>query len=211
MYEEGKLPLLYSEEKTQVQGVGWHLVAQQASYQCNGHQHTNQPCYTLSWIFCFPYYQVKNMRERAPALEHQKDTCYLSHCYPYTNLWTHPRLCEERKLLLYFDLHGHIRKHNVFNYGCENPRPADRHPEILCFSTSGSNSLESDGPPPHLQAFNKVSVLYLFFDTEGGHEIEVRVTAASDGTVHEQQEAVDPRPDPQKTYILLVRASMGLP
>ncbi|XP_036431827.1 cytosolic carboxypeptidase 3-like [Colossoma macropomum] len=32
------------------------------------------------------------------------------------------RLCEERKVLLYCDLHGHSRKNNVFIYGCEGPR-----------------------------------------------------------------------------------------
>ncbi|MGH0143939.1 UNVERIFIED_CONTAM: hypothetical protein FKN15_011940, partial [Acipenser sinensis] len=30
------------------------------------------------------------------------------------------RLCEERELLLYCDLHGHSRKANVFMYGCES-------------------------------------------------------------------------------------------
>ncbi|CAB1322696.1 unnamed protein product [Coregonus sp. 'balchen'] len=250
LYEEGQLPLLYSEEEARVQGVGWHRVGQQVSYQRNGRQHANQPCYSLSWTFCFPYDQ---------------DTCYLAHCYPYTysNLWAHlseierdprrsrfckvrtlcrslagnlvpvltvtnpshredrshkpavvltarihpgetnsswvmkgvlnfllgdspdaallrdafvfklvpmlnpdgvivgnyrcsltgrdlnrsyksilresfptvwathtmvQRLCEERKVLLYCDLHGHSRKHNVFTYGCEKPRSADRHP-----------------------------------------------------------------------------------
>ncbi|XP_029551147.1 uncharacterized protein LOC115151379 [Salmo trutta] len=38
--------------------MGWHLVGQQASYQCNGRKHTNLPCYTLFWIFCFSYYQL---------------------------------------------------------------------------------------------------------------------------------------------------------
>ncbi|KAK6319819.1 hypothetical protein J4Q44_G00089260 [Coregonus suidteri] len=40
---------------------------------------------------------------------HFQDTCYRSHCYLYTysNLWAHPKLCEESKVLLYFDLHGH--------------------------------------------------------------------------------------------------------
>ncbi|XP_041692866.2 cytosolic carboxypeptidase 2 isoform X2 [Coregonus clupeaformis] len=256
LYEEGQLPLLYSEEEARVQGVGWHRVGQQVSYQRNGRQHANQPCYSLSWTFCFPYDQ---------------DTCYLAHCYPYTysNLWAHlseierdprrsrfckvrtlcrslagnlvpvltvtnpshredrshkpavvltarihpgetnsswvmkgvlnfllgdspdaallrdafvfklvpmlnpdgvivgnyrcslagrdlnrsyksilresfptvwathtmvQRLCEERKVLLYCDLHGHSRKHNVFTYGCEKPRSADRHPHERVFS-----------------------------------------------------------------------------
>ncbi|XP_028970678.2 cytosolic carboxypeptidase 2 isoform X2 [Esox lucius] len=245
LYEEGQQPLLYSEEKARVQAVGWHRVGQQVSYRPNGQQHANQPHYSLSWTFHFPYDQ---------------DTCYLAHCYPYTysNLWTHlsqieqdprcsrfckvrtlcrslagnlvpvltvtkpsqlgdkdgsykpavvltarihpgetnsswvmrgivnfllgdspdaallreafvfklvpmlnpdgvivgnnrcsltgrdlnrnyksllresfptvwatrtmvQRLCEERKVLLYCDLHGHSRKHNVFSYGCKNP------------------------------------------------------------------------------------------
>ncbi|KAM9570583.1 cytosolic carboxypeptidase 2-like isoform 4-T6 [Salvelinus alpinus] len=255
LYEEGQLPLLYSEEEARIQGVGWHRVGQQVSYQRNGRQHANQPCYSLSWTFCFPYDQ---------------DTCYLAHCFPYTysNLWAHlseierdphrsrfckvrtlcrslagnlvpvltvtnpshrgdrihkpavvltarihpgetnsswvmrgmlnfllgdspdaallrgafvfklvpmlnpdgvivgnyrcsltgrdlnrnyksilrdsfptvwathtmvQRLCEERKVLLYCDLHGHSRKHNVFTYGCENPRSADRHPHQRVF------------------------------------------------------------------------------
>uniref|UniRef100_A0A8C8C7K1 Peptidase M14 domain-containing protein n=1 Tax=Oncorhynchus tshawytscha TaxID=74940 RepID=A0A8C8C7K1_ONCTS len=255
LYEEGQLPLLYSEEEARIQGVGWHRVGQQVSYQRNGRHHADQPCYSLSWTFCFPYDQ---------------DTCYLAHCFPYTysNLWAHlseierdphrsrfckvrtlcrslagnlvpvltvtnpshredrihkpavvltarihpgetnsswvmrgilnfllgdspdaallrdafvfklvpmlnpdgvivgnyrcsltgrdlnrnyksilrdsfptvwathtmvQRLCEERKVLLYCDLHGHSRKHNVFTYGCENPRPTDRHPHERVF------------------------------------------------------------------------------
>ncbi|KAL7868047.1 hypothetical protein SRHO_G00094310 [Serrasalmus rhombeus] len=38
------------------------------------------------------------------------------------------RLCEERKVLLYCDLHGHSRKTNVFIYGCEGPRQGLRLP-----------------------------------------------------------------------------------
>ncbi|KAL0968753.1 hypothetical protein UPYG_G00271250 [Umbra pygmaea] len=257
LYEEGQMPLLYSQEKAQVQGVGWHRVGQQVSYQPNGRQHALQPCYSLSWTFCFPYDQ---------------DTCYLAHCYPYTysTLWSylseldrdprcshfckvrtlchslagnlvpvltitnpshhgekhgsykpavvltariHPgetnsswvmrgildflladspdavllrdtfvfklvpmlnpdgvivgnhrcsltgqdlnrnyksnhrdsfgpvcatrtmvqRLCEERKVLLFCDLHGHSRKHNMFTYGCKNPRSIDRLPHERVF------------------------------------------------------------------------------
>lgn len=30
------------------------------------------------------------------------------------------RLGEEREIVVYCDLHGHSRKHDVFIYGCEN-------------------------------------------------------------------------------------------
>lgn len=33
---------------------------------------------------------------------------------------------EECGIAMYCDLHGHSRKHNVFIYGCENKRYADR-------------------------------------------------------------------------------------
>ncbi|CAB1313402.1 unnamed protein product [Coregonus sp. 'balchen'] len=226
--EEGQLPLLYSEEIARVQGVGWHRVGQQASFQCNVHQHTNQPCYSLSWTFCFPYYQVLTTnathlndmslihKHSYKCFPYDKDTCYCSHCYPYTysNLWAHPKLCEESKVLLYFDLHGHSHTMSsptavrgrgpisalrtwrcwggapfcdtLLDY-CElhrtkiqyqlvhirNRQRHQSHPSVMFFlqysacvratgddevggSTSGSNSLKSDGPPAHLQAFNKV-------------------------------------------------------
>ncbi|XP_069048451.1 cytosolic carboxypeptidase 2 isoform X3 [Lepisosteus oculatus] len=43
------------------------------------------------------------------------------------------RLCEERKVLLYCDLHGHSRKHNAFIYGCERTRfpEKQRHERIF--------------------------------------------------------------------------------
>ena len=38
-----------------------------------------------------------------------------------------PRLCAEREVVLYCDLHGHSRKHNVFIYGCDDVAdPASR-------------------------------------------------------------------------------------
>ncbi|XP_067090443.1 cytosolic carboxypeptidase 2-like [Osmerus mordax] len=43
------------------------------------------------------------------------------------------RLSEERKVLLYCDLHGHSRKQNVFIYGCEDSRLTDRHPHERVF------------------------------------------------------------------------------
>ncbi|XP_076863755.1 cytosolic carboxypeptidase 2-like isoform X2 [Brachyhypopomus gauderio] len=43
------------------------------------------------------------------------------------------RLSEERKVLLYCDLHGHNSKHNVFTYGCESPRqrPGTPHQRVF--------------------------------------------------------------------------------
>lgn len=37
-----------------------------------------------------------------------------------------PRLMEECGIAMYCDLHAHSRKHNVFIYGCENKRFADK-------------------------------------------------------------------------------------
>mgnify|MGYP000020493705 CR=1 FL=1 len=38
----------------------------------------------------------------------------------------HFRLMEESGIEMYCDLHAHSRKHNVFIYGCENRRSAER-------------------------------------------------------------------------------------
>ncbi|KAG5273394.1 hypothetical protein AALO_G00150870 [Alosa alosa] len=41
------------------------------------------------------------------------------------------RLCEEREVLLYCDLHGHSRKQNVFTYGCERAAGRQLHERIF--------------------------------------------------------------------------------
>ncbi|KAL2094064.1 hypothetical protein ACEWY4_011376 [Coilia grayii] len=41
------------------------------------------------------------------------------------------RLCEEREVLLYCDLHGHSRKQNVFTYGCEQATNRQLHERVF--------------------------------------------------------------------------------
>jgi hypothetical protein len=46
--------------------------------------------------------------------------------HPSTALLLYHRLMEECGIEMYCDLHAHSRKHNIFIYGCENRRSADR-------------------------------------------------------------------------------------
>ena len=46
--------------------------------------------------------------------------------YPLTVHLLYHRLMEECGIEMYCDLHAHSRKHNIFIYGCENRRTADR-------------------------------------------------------------------------------------
>jgi hypothetical protein len=46
--------------------------------------------------------------------------------YSSTTHLLYHRLMEECGIEMYCDLHAHSRKHNIFIYGCENRRTADR-------------------------------------------------------------------------------------
>ncbi|XP_072529757.1 cytosolic carboxypeptidase 2-like [Salminus brasiliensis] len=76
LYGQGQKPLLYSEQKAQTLGVGWHRAGQDVSYYCNGRVDQGNPCYSLSWTILFPF---------------DHDVCYFAQCYPYTytKLWSH--------------------------------------------------------------------------------------------------------------------------
>ncbi|XP_063053697.1 cytosolic carboxypeptidase 2-like isoform X2 [Engraulis encrasicolus] len=89
LYERGQKPLLYSEERARVFGVGWYRVGQDVSYYRNGRCHLGLPCFSLSWMFSFPY---------------DRDTCYLAHCYPYTytKLWSYLSAIENNPKLSSF-------------------------------------------------------------------------------------------------------------
>lgn len=89
LYERGQKPLLYSEERARVFGVGWYRVGQDVSYYRNGRCHLGLPCFSLSWTFSFPY---------------DRDTCYLAHCYPYTytKLWSYLSAIENNPKLSSF-------------------------------------------------------------------------------------------------------------
>jgi len=52
--------------------------------------------------------------------------CSIMLFYPSTRHLLYHRLMEECGIEMYCDLHAHSRKHNIFIYGCENRRTADR-------------------------------------------------------------------------------------
>ncbi|XP_058502307.1 cytosolic carboxypeptidase 2 [Solea solea] len=75
LYSLGMKPLLYSEKAAKEKGVGWQRTGSNIKYyrNCNPNTKDNNsdtiPLYSLTWTLHFPY---------------DSDTCYLSHCYPYT-------------------------------------------------------------------------------------------------------------------------------
>lgn len=46
------------------------------------------------------------------------------------------RLCEEREVRMYCDLHGHSRKQNVFTYGCARAADNQLHERVFPFMLS---------------------------------------------------------------------------
>ena len=60
------------------------------------------------------------------------------------------RLQEDREVVLFCDLHGHSRKHNVFCYGCENAK-GDRQgrPFQVCTIPPARHTLVTHLPPTH--------------------------------------------------------------
>ena len=66
------------------------------------------------------------------------------------------RLMEEREVIVYCDLHGHSRKHNVFIYGCENRGNPQRRlrerifPVILSRNAPGKVGMQEVSRPGHV-------------------------------------------------------------
>ncbi|XP_068168239.1 cytosolic carboxypeptidase 2 [Antennarius striatus] len=75
LYSQGMRPLLYSERAAKEKGVGWHRTGSNITYYRNYNQSSKDKTsntvalYALTWTQQFPY---------------DADTCYLTHCYPYT-------------------------------------------------------------------------------------------------------------------------------
>ena len=69
VYNQGLLPLLYSDKEAESTGVGWHRCGSDVAYFQNGIKRKNGCYYTLTFSVSFP---------------HDGDTAYLAHCYPYT-------------------------------------------------------------------------------------------------------------------------------
>ncbi|XP_053175926.1 cytosolic carboxypeptidase 2 [Scomber japonicus] len=75
LYSQGMRPLLYSERAAKEKGVGWQRTGSNIRYYRNYKQNTKDnnndtiALYSLTWTLQFP---------------HESDTCYLTHCYPYT-------------------------------------------------------------------------------------------------------------------------------
>ena len=80
VYNQGLLPLIYSEREAESSGVGWHRCGSDVAYFQNGIKRKNGSYYTLTFSVCFP---------------HDDDTAYLAHCYPYTftDLRMYPSNC----------------------------------------------------------------------------------------------------------------------
>uniref|UniRef100_A0A8C4PWW5 Peptidase M14 domain-containing protein n=1 Tax=Eptatretus burgeri TaxID=7764 RepID=A0A8C4PWW5_EPTBU len=70
LYNQGLLPLFYSEEDARQSCIGWRRLGDEVCYFRNGEQDCmDRPLHSLTWTLCFP---------------HSHDTCYFSYCYPYT-------------------------------------------------------------------------------------------------------------------------------
>lgn len=70
LYNHGMRPLMYSEEQAKKNGRGWVRTGTDICYYQNSMKRKNQGFYyTLTWTCKF---------------EHDKDTVYLAHSYPYT-------------------------------------------------------------------------------------------------------------------------------
>ena len=75
MYSKGLLPLMYSEKLAKDKQIGWHRAGVNVSYRRN------------DYLYCKKnstkpraYYSLQFTVE----FQHGHDTCYFSHCYPYT-------------------------------------------------------------------------------------------------------------------------------
>uniref|UniRef100_A0AAV2L5L7 Cytosolic carboxypeptidase 2 n=1 Tax=Knipowitschia caucasica TaxID=637954 RepID=A0AAV2L5L7_KNICA len=73
LYSYGMKPLLYSERSAKESGVGWQRTGFNIRYYRNLNQNMKEnetkSLYCLTWSLQFPY---------------ESDTCFMSHCYPYT-------------------------------------------------------------------------------------------------------------------------------
>ncbi|XP_055078208.1 cytosolic carboxypeptidase 2 [Periophthalmus magnuspinnatus] len=73
LYSYGMKPLLYSERAAKENGVGWKRTGFNIRYYRNCNENTNEndtkSLYCLTWSLQFPF---------------ESDTCFVSHCYPYT-------------------------------------------------------------------------------------------------------------------------------
>ncbi|XP_043915139.1 cytosolic carboxypeptidase 2-like [Protopterus annectens] len=69
LYNLGMKPLMYSEREVQTRNVGWQRVGSGIKYYKNSVTDEGRSLYSMTWTFQFP---------------HDDDTCYFSHCYPYT-------------------------------------------------------------------------------------------------------------------------------
>ncbi|XP_071941889.1 uncharacterized protein [Antedon mediterranea] len=74
LYNHGMRPLLYSEKKATLKSIGWERSGHHISYRRNYTSrnpllHPDMTYYVLEWQMEF---------------DHEEDTCYLAHCYPFT-------------------------------------------------------------------------------------------------------------------------------
>ncbi|XP_068116492.1 cytosolic carboxypeptidase 2 isoform X2 [Hyperolius riggenbachi] len=69
LYNMGMKPLLYSEHDATLRGEGWKRIGEDIKYYRSSHSQQGGSSYSLTWTFEFP---------------HDNDTCYFTHCYPYT-------------------------------------------------------------------------------------------------------------------------------
>ena len=72
LYNHGLRPIMYSISESRGQSIGWHRAGQGILYypnQIHAEKKKGKFCHTLTFTVTFP---------------HDYDTCYLSHCYPYT-------------------------------------------------------------------------------------------------------------------------------
>lgn len=71
LYNHGLRPLIYSLAKYREESAGWHRAGEKILYYGNKISAAKKGahCHTLTFTIVFP---------------HDYDTCYLSHCYPYT-------------------------------------------------------------------------------------------------------------------------------
>uniref|UniRef100_A0A3B4A3W7 Cytosolic carboxypeptidase 2 n=1 Tax=Periophthalmus magnuspinnatus TaxID=409849 RepID=A0A3B4A3W7_9GOBI len=69
LYSYGMKPLLYSERAAKENGVGWKRTGFNIRYYRNCNENDTKSLYCLTWSLQFPF---------------ESDTCFVSHCYPYT-------------------------------------------------------------------------------------------------------------------------------
>ncbi|CAH2326030.1 cytosolic carboxypeptidase 2 [Pelobates cultripes] len=69
LYNAGLKPLLYSEQEALLHGIGWRREGNDIKYYKSSGIQDGNALYRLTWTFEF---------------QHDDDTCYFAHCYPYT-------------------------------------------------------------------------------------------------------------------------------